>query len=298
MQELRDNATEGVPIPDCEPEAARVSVDAVPAASKSEASKNTPPEDVKASKRRVGVHASVLAIGFCLGWKLPDVFDVSPDTQNARVDLANSTAGSEQETTSALLARMNAEQQSRMAAEASRAQLIAELASQTLALEKSERTAAELNAQLAAERAARANAEAMIDKSIEVAPAAPPVSPAATAEPVQQPVAPAEPAPVMVPTTGIEQAARPEASASNAPQMAFSALSEGQKHFAKGELGAARRAFERAVELGLPEGALALGTTFDPVSLAKAGIKHAGEPVEARRWYRRAHAMAGGRQQP
>ena len=107
MQELRDNATEGVPKPDCEPEAARVSVDAVPAASKSESAKNNPPEEVKASKRRVGVHASVLAgvlaIGFCLGWKFPDVFDVSPDTQNARVDLANSPAGSEQETTSALL---------------------------------------------------------------------------------------------------------------------------------------------------------------------------------------------------
>ena len=176
-------------------------------------------------------------------------------------------------------------------------QLIAELASQALVLEKSERDAIELNTQLAAERAARANAE-----SAKEAVVAPPPTPVATAEPdpVPQQSAVPEPRPVVVPDVSAETAKISQApiadEENSAPAM--SALSEGQKHFARGDLEAARRAFERAAKLGLPEGALAVGTTFDPVSLAKAGISGPGAPNQARRWYRRAHAMAGAGQQP
>ncbi len=67
---------------------------------------------------------------------------------------------------------------------------------------------------------------------------------------------------------------------------------EGQAHFAKGDLPSARAAFAKAFESGLPEAALALGNTFDPVSLAKAGVKAKGDPALARRWYRRAFELA------
>ncbi len=69
-------------------------------------------------------------------------------------------------------------------------------------------------------------------------------------------------------------------------------LIEGQAHFAKGDLTAARAAFAKSFESGLPEAALALGNTFDPVSLAKAGVKAKGDPALARRWYRRAFELA------
>ncbi len=69
-------------------------------------------------------------------------------------------------------------------------------------------------------------------------------------------------------------------------------LAAGQVHFAKGDLTAARASFNKAFALGLPEAALALGNTFDPVSLAKAGVKNKGDPEAARRWYRRAFELA------
>ena len=69
-------------------------------------------------------------------------------------------------------------------------------------------------------------------------------------------------------------------------------LIAGQAHFTKGDLPAARRAFAKAMDTGLPEAALALGNTFDPVSLAKVGLKDKGDPAAARRWYRRAFELA------
>ncbi len=68
-------------------------------------------------------------------------------------------------------------------------------------------------------------------------------------------------------------------------------LAAGQAHFAKGNLPGARAAFAKAFETGLAEAALALGNTFDPVSLAKAGVKDKGDPTLARRWYRRAFEL-------
>ena len=72
-------------------------------------------------------------------------------------------------------------------------------------------------------------------------------------------------------------------------------LVAGQAHLAKGDLPAARAAFAKAFETGLPEAALALGNTFDPVSLAKVGLKDKGDPQIARRWYSRAFELAMSR---
>ena len=69
-------------------------------------------------------------------------------------------------------------------------------------------------------------------------------------------------------------------------------LAAGRAHFATGDLPAARAAFARALDAGLPDAALALGNTFDPVSLAKVGVKEKGDPALARQWYRRAFELA------
>ncbi len=65
----------------------------------------------------------------------------------------------------------------------------------------------------------------------------------------------------------------------------------GEKLLARGDLAGARQQFEEAARQGLPEGALALGNTFDPVSLAKVGISAPGDPARARRWYREAYLL-------
>lgn len=69
-------------------------------------------------------------------------------------------------------------------------------------------------------------------------------------------------------------------------------LRAGQEHFANGDLAAARAAFSKAMKSGLPEAALGIGNTYDPVTLAKSGLNEKGDPEEARRWYRRAFELA------
>jgi len=76
------------------------------------------------------------------------------------------------------------------------------------------------------------------------------------------------------------------------PDAATSVLLEGENLFAKGDLEAARQRFEQAAKMGMPEGALALGNTYDPVSLAKTGLNLTGDPTRARQWYRRALELA------
>jgi TPR repeat protein len=73
---------------------------------------------------------------------------------------------------------------------------------------------------------------------------------------------------------------------------ATSALVQGEKLFAKGDVEEARQRFEQAAKMGMPEAALALGNTYDRVSLAKAGLNVTGDPTRARQWYRRALELA------
>jgi TPR repeat protein len=63
----------------------------------------------------------------------------------------------------------------------------------------------------------------------------------------------------------------------------------GQELLERGDVDAARRFFERAADMGLPQGAMALATTYDPNELAKlkvVGLK--GNIAAARKWYDRA----------
>jgi TPR repeat protein len=59
----------------------------------------------------------------------------------------------------------------------------------------------------------------------------------------------------------------------------------------RGDLDGARKLFAAAAAKGLAEGALAFGTTYDPVSLAKLGLNDGGDPSRARQWYRKAYVM-------
>ena len=75
-------------------------------------------------------------------------------------------------------------------------------------------------------------------------------------------------------------------------------LAKGQKLMTRGELEPARKIFKQAADKGSPEGALALGSTYDPASLARFGLADASSNRnEAKRWYRRAHELARAKNQ-
>jgi hypothetical protein len=66
-------------------------------------------------------------------------------------------------------------------------------------------------------------------------------------------------------------------------------MQQGEQFVASGDLVAARLVYRRAAESGNAAAALALGATFDPVVLAKIGVKGMGADVEkARSWYEKA----------
>jgi uncharacterized glyoxalase superfamily protein PhnB len=70
-------------------------------------------------------------------------------------------------------------------------------------------------------------------------------------------------------------------------------LAEGQAAMAKGDIEGARRHFARLAEQGVPEAALALGSTYDPASIERAGMASAqADRARAKQWYRRAIELA------
>lgn len=166
----------------------------------------------------------------------------------------------------------------RTAADAVRTELVAEVASRRRAAEAAEQKAGALEAEIATKRVA--------DERSVPAPAVTPVTPPK-----------AEPAPVPEPQPKAVALASPESSENVLPgghaASADASLAEGRRQLRSGNLQAARQLFERAASLGLPEGALAMGTTFDPFALSKAGIAETGAPDEAQRWYRRAYELSG-----
>jgi hypothetical protein len=76
-------------------------------------------------------------------------------------------------------------------------------------------------------------------------------------------------------------------------ERALEFLRKGQDAYAAGNVAAARLFYERAADLGLIQGALALAATFDPDELARlqvlGGVKP--DPAAARRWYERAREL-------
>jgi TPR repeat protein len=66
-------------------------------------------------------------------------------------------------------------------------------------------------------------------------------------------------------------------------------VKRGKDLLANGDFAAARLLLRRAAEAGSAEGALTLGTTFDPVVLQRLGaIGAAADLARARQWYQRA----------
>ncbi len=180
-------------------------------------------------------------------------------------------------------AKLAAEQQERRASDRRTSELAALLDAEALARKQVEKASGELSVQLEAERKARREAEQVARlKSQELGqPVEPPANDVAAAAVTDvRSVGRAVAAPV------------PPIRIDGLPTGIATDLIEGQKLFAKGDLIAARKHFERVAAKGLPEGALAAGNTFDPVTLAKAGLTQPGDPAKARRWYRRAHELA------
>ena len=66
-------------------------------------------------------------------------------------------------------------------------------------------------------------------------------------------------------------------------------VARGREYIAAGDVAAARLVLRRAAVAGDPRVALALGGTYDPIVLKELGvIGFAGDPAQARDWYRRA----------
>ena len=224
----------------------------------------------------------------------------SDDATKAALEQANAAAGAAE--AQAKLA-IESEHTARIQAEEKAAQLSSELALHKAGRDSALSSAAEIKTLLETERKARAEAElaartAQDELNRKVA------ANAALAEPQEPRVAIASPEPARdsitsaAPSEPREETriappqSPPSANFSSNSTLMTQALKEGQYLMAKGELTAARKQFEKAAVAGLPEGALALGETFDPVALSKAGIKQGGDASRARQRYRRAHELA------
>lgn len=205
-------------------------------------------------------------------------------------------------------AHLAKEQEARNAAESRATQLAQELAAQSLQRENAERAFTKSSAELESERKARADAEQTaksakeaLDRSANksgsnsAAPTAAVFAPVTVTTPPPTVLAAAEPEkplPQPAPQTVEARIAKTAVALPKFSGPAASVLTEGEKLFGKGDLEAARETFARAVKMGSAEGALALGNTFDPIALANAGLKGAGDPARARQWYRKAHELA------
>lgn len=72
-------------------------------------------------------------------------------------------------------------------------------------------------------------------------------------------------------------------------ERALRLMKRGQDELADANLAGARLFFERAADAGLPEAALALGSTYDAAELQRLNIRGGvADAKEARRWYERA----------
>ena len=238
---------------------------------------------------------------------------------NAPLEHAAASAAAEAAAVQSKLA-IESERTARLQAEEKAMQLSSQLAAHKAGRDSAETAAAEMKALLETERKARAEAElaartAQDELNRKVAAQA---VAATSSEPQEARVAMSAPELAGAPVTSathpqLRAETRPE-TRENAPRahvispppanmsknssLTTEAMREGQKLFTKGELSAARQQFEKAAIAGLPEGALALGATFDPVALGKAGFKQGGDPARAREWYRRAHELALTQSQP
>jgi TPR repeat protein len=75
-------------------------------------------------------------------------------------------------------------------------------------------------------------------------------------------------------------------------EQAIKLVQKGDEQLAQGLVATARLLYERAADLGLAGGAMALAATYDPTELARANLRGISPDVnEARRWYERARQL-------
>jgi hypothetical protein len=137
-----------------------------------------------------------------------------------------------------------------------------------------------------------------------VAPASTPV-PSATSAPADipassptRPVAASAPAPVPEQAVPATPAVLAEPAAPTVPLRQLDSetikllIQQGEQFVGAGDLVSARQVYLKAAEAGNAAAALALGATYDPVVLAKIGVRGLGSDVEkARSWYEKAKAF-------
>ena len=104
-----------------------------------------------------------------------------------------------------------------------------------------------------------------------------------------QPPAATAPASPQVGSAALASPAQPAAPNPGDRERALSLYSKGLALLERGDVDAARKFFERAADLGLSQGAMALATSYDPNELAKLKvIGLQANAAAARKWYDRA----------
>ena len=124
-------------------------------------------------------------------------------------------------------------------------------------------------------------------------PSPPPVAAVPPAAPSPAPSAP-KTSVAAIPPSAITPApaVKPPPLSAEARGRAMTFVTRGTSMLDEGNIAGARQFFERAAEVGLAEGAMALGTTYDPHELARLKV-HGLRPdvATARRWYEKARDL-------
>jgi hypothetical protein len=117
---------------------------------------------------------------------------------------------------------------------------------------------------------------------------APPIDVASAEAGVGQPISVTAPAATEIASTPPQRAIDRRSLQLDSDEIAI-LIKRGKELLADGDLAAARLLLRRAAEAGSAEGALVLGTTFDPVALQRLGAVGAvPDLAQARQWYQRA----------
>ena len=102
---------------------------------------------------------------------------------------------------------------------------------------------------------------------------------------------PASPERIEPPLTSAPPALRP-AMTGEQRDRALRLVGRGNEHLAEGGIAQARLLYERAAEAGLPEGAMAMAATYDPVELQQLGVQGLKpDRADAQRWYEKARQL-------
>jgi len=190
------------------------------------------------------------------------------------------------------LAELTQARTAREAAEAAQRQALAEFEQQRSARQEAQRSAEELSAELASARATRAAAEHMASE----------VDDHLAHDTQAARAAGSPPAPVQITAGATDEAHAADKAVVVMPSLPSNPLlADAQAAMARGDVARARRRLKVLAEQGVADAALALGSTYDPKNLERAGLVDVKpDRAQAKQWYRRAlelaQAAAGERQ--